>query len=65
VEIGSNLQGIEWLKRAGLESRPALTERLFRVGLVFILRRPDPRGMDLVPGRSERTERDLNVHGQL
>jgi hypothetical protein len=53
-------EGMEWAKWAGLESRPALTERLFQAGLVFISRRSNPHGMDLIPGRSERNERGLN-----
>jgi hypothetical protein len=37
--------------------------RSFHARLVFILRRPDVRGMDLVLGRSERTERGLRWWG--
>jgi len=53
------VEGVELSKQARLESRLALTECLFHAGLVFIPCWPNPGGMDLFLGRSERNERGL------
>ena len=56
-----SVSGCRWdrMVEIGWIGIQASLNRLFHAGLVFIPRRPDPRGMDLVLGRSERTERGL------